>query len=221
MLSTMVLLANFTVYSLGENVALAAAAAMATTSPDAAGSSQPVKLTSLPADGEETHVKSVDAPFLGREGCYRGQKETPPQVDRNSSSRSAKGLSRSQSMKQGRDSEHMSLGNGNLDAAMPAADDLVLRAFMRDSLKQMESSSGWLAPVQIDREVSRKLVAPVQASISPDNYICYDRTDLEYQHALDLEPVNVLLLANYAQFLYLVRHDNNRYCRHGLKLSSL
>lgn len=221
MLSTMVLLANFTVYSLGENVALAAAAAMATTSPDAAGSSQPVKLTSLPADGEETHVKSVDAPFLGREGCYRGQKETQPQVDRNSSSRPAKGLSRSQSMKQGRDSEHMSMENGNLDAAMPAADDLVLRAFMRESLKQMESSSGWLAPVQIDREVSRKLVAPVQASISPDNYICYDRTDLEYQHALDLEPVNVLLLANYAQFLYLVRHDNNRYCRHGLKFSSL
>lgn len=64
--------------------------------------------------------------------------------------------------------------------------------------------------VQLDQETLRILVAPVSTKLELDNYLCFDRTDLEYQHAIRAEPFNPMLLANYAQFLYAVRHDNAR-----------
>ncbi|MCO5592942.1 hypothetical protein L7F22_046946 [Adiantum nelumboides] len=55
------------------------------------------------------------------------------------------------------------------------------------------------------------LVAPVRApSLEADDYVCYDRTDLNYQQELSRDPSNPLLLANYAQFLHVVRHDHTR-----------
>ncbi|KAH7282536.1 hypothetical protein KP509_35G035100 [Ceratopteris richardii] len=43
-----------------------------------------------------------------------------------------------------------------------------------------------------------------------DGYPCFDRTDLRYQEEIRMDPRNTLLLANYAQFLHLVRHHNSR-----------
>ncbi|KAH7282533.1 hypothetical protein KP509_35G034900 [Ceratopteris richardii] len=43
-----------------------------------------------------------------------------------------------------------------------------------------------------------------------DSYPCFDRTDLTYQEEIRMDPGNPLLLANYAQFLHLVRHHNAR-----------
>ncbi|KAH7426207.1 hypothetical protein KP509_11G090000 [Ceratopteris richardii] len=55
------------------------------------------------------------------------------------------------------------------------------------------------------------LVAPVSApALENDNYVCYDRTDLKYQDQLSKDPENPLLLANYAHFLHVVRHDYKR-----------
>ncbi|KAJ7534804.1 hypothetical protein O6H91_12G004100 [Diphasiastrum complanatum] len=61
-----------------------------------------------------------------------------------------------------------------------------------------------------DMSLKGIFVAPVTANLESDRYECYDRTDLTYQHALSLDCENPLLLANYAQFLYVVRHDHDR-----------
>lgn len=61
-----------------------------------------------------------------------------------------------------------------------------------------------------DNETMHKLVSPVTAKIEADDYAEYFRTELLYQTSLAQDPNNALLLANYAQFLYLVAHDYDR-----------
>jgi hypothetical protein len=65
--------------------------------------------------------------------------------------------------------------------------------------------------VGLDHEAMKKFVSPVTAKIESDDYAEYLRTELVYQTALSQEPNNVLLLANYAQFLYIVTHEFDRY----------
>ncbi|KAH9603844.1 hypothetical protein KSS87_005964 [Heliosperma pusillum] len=62
----------------------------------------------------------------------------------------------------------------------------------------------------LEHEVTKLFVSPVTAKIETDDYQEYFRTELLYQSELAQEPNNVLLLANYAQFLYLVVHDYDR-----------
>ncbi|KAK8683426.1 hypothetical protein V6N13_039487 [Hibiscus sabdariffa] len=78
----------------------------------------------------------------------------------------------------------------------------------------VEEASKMLASVRdeaLDHETVGRFVSPVTAKIEPDvDYEDYLRTELLYQTGLSQEPNNVLLLANYAQFLYLVAHDYDR-----------
>uniref|UniRef100_A0A5B7BKC8 Uncharacterized protein n=1 Tax=Davidia involucrata TaxID=16924 RepID=A0A5B7BKC8_DAVIN len=63
----------------------------------------------------------------------------------------------------------------------------------------------------LDHETMQSFVSPVTAKIeADDDYADYLRTELLYQTGLAQEPNNPLLLANYAQFLYLVAHDYDR-----------
>ncbi|XP_027335433.1 uncharacterized protein LOC113849613 [Abrus precatorius] len=62
----------------------------------------------------------------------------------------------------------------------------------------------------LDRDVMKGFVSPVMARIESDDYAEYLRTELVYQTGLSQDPRNTLLLANYAQFLYLVAHDYDR-----------
>lgn len=63
----------------------------------------------------------------------------------------------------------------------------------------------------LDHETLQRFVSPVTVKIDGDDeYEDYFRTELLYQTGLGLEPNNVLLLTNYAQFLYIVAHDYDR-----------
>lgn len=62
----------------------------------------------------------------------------------------------------------------------------------------------------LDHDVMQHFVTPVTVDIEPDVYEDFSRTDLLYQMNLALEPNNLLLLCNYAQFLQLVTHDYDR-----------
>ena len=100
-------------------------------------------------------------------------------------------------------------------------EEKVMHALMVEAMAEMERNSRWQPLPVVEKEAMKKLVAPVQVTASPDNYSCFDRTELEYQHALDIQPSNVMLLSNYAQFLYTVRHDNNRYFPISIHIGSL
>ncbi|KAF5200403.1 Tetratricopeptide repeat (TPR)-like superfamily protein [Thalictrum thalictroides] len=62
----------------------------------------------------------------------------------------------------------------------------------------------------LDHETMQKFVSPIIAEIEHEDYSAYSRTELKYQEAVSQEPNNPLLLTNYAQFLYLVVHDHDR-----------
>jgi len=62
----------------------------------------------------------------------------------------------------------------------------------------------------LDHETIQRFVSPINAKIEADDYAEYFRTDLQYQMGLSQDPNNPLLLANYAQFLNMVFHDNDR-----------
>ncbi|KAF6153540.1 hypothetical protein GIB67_027407 [Kingdonia uniflora] len=62
----------------------------------------------------------------------------------------------------------------------------------------------------LDHETMQQFVSPVTVEVEPEHYETYFRTELLYQQALIQDPKNALLLSNYAQFLYLVAHDHNR-----------
>ncbi|KAA8549377.1 hypothetical protein F0562_001061 [Nyssa sinensis] len=62
----------------------------------------------------------------------------------------------------------------------------------------------------LDHETMQSFVSPVTVKIEADDYAYYFRTELLYQTFLTQEPNNPLLLANYAQFLYLVAQDYDR-----------
>lgn len=71
---------------------------------------------------------------------------------------------------------------------------------------KMQSRDGAL-----DQETMKRFVSPVEAKIEEDYHHEYFRMELLYQIELTQEPNNPLLLANYAQFLYLVVKDLDRY----------
>ncbi|KAJ0792201.1 hypothetical protein HanOQP8_Chr01g0014761 [Helianthus annuus] len=64
----------------------------------------------------------------------------------------------------------------------------------------------------LDSETMRRFVSPVNVKMEEEvDTGVYLKTELVYQMGLLEEPDNPLLLANYAQFLYLFYHDHTRY----------
>lgn len=185
MLSIMVLLAEFTVHSLGEDMALASALAMANSK---ANSNRPA----CPA----------------KEGVSAGLMK-----ELNRRHKAALAAKHEDVSETNRESLLDELANGAapLSRKTSPEEEKIMHALMVEAMEEMETNSGWEPLPVVDKEAVKKLVAPVQVTVSPDNYFCFDRTELEYQHAIGTQPTNVMLLSNYAQFLYVVRHDNNRY----------
>lgn len=75
----------------------------------------------------------------------------------------------------------------------------------------------------LDHEITKRFVSPVSAKIENDDSADYIGTELFYQMGLAQDPMNPLLLANYAQFLYLVARDYDRaeeYFKRAVKVDS-
>ena len=61
-----------------------------------------------------------------------------------------------------------------------------------------------------DPDVLWSLVAPVEAVLETEDHAEHIRTQQSYELAVADEPNNSLILANFAQFLYLVQNDHDR-----------
>ncbi|XP_075515627.1 uncharacterized protein LOC142550281 [Primulina tabacum] len=62
----------------------------------------------------------------------------------------------------------------------------------------------------LDHETMQRFVSPVDARIEGEDHPEFFRTELQYQTGLAQDPSNPLLLANYAQFLYIVAQEFDR-----------
>lgn len=248
MVSVMILLANFTAFSMGENMNIAIASAVFETpapisqflrtyhtqEEDAAGGMHYTTEVSSVLPLLENHSTDVGGtgPVISLGGGSGGHKSRQAPVagdDEDGDSWRLQGGGSSSSSRQssmyskkdmyGARPSGLNPRNPQQKATPPQqqepprpSDREVFKALLEQTVKELELKSGEpLQHVQLDQETIRTLVAPIVANVEPDNYPCFDRTDLEYQHAISKDPSSSLLLANYAQFLYVVRHDNNRY----------
>jgi tetratricopeptide (TPR) repeat protein len=74
--------------------------------------------------------------------------------------------------------------------------------------RQMQASFG--DESLVDPDILKWMVNPMTVQLERDDYIDYTRTDLDYQLAVQMDPQNSLLLANFAHFLQVVLRDHKR-----------
>ncbi|XP_030447580.1 uncharacterized protein LOC115670441 [Syzygium oleosum] len=216
MVYVMILLANFTVYSMGSNAAIAvappvgtyAAATEMASAVEVQDNSQQkfdsstVKTFSIPSSsGKTTSVGGNNggggkvrpiASGMDGEGQFHRSDNYPPILPDGASQLSSFGAT----------TEAESVSGQSI-----REEEMLLWNSMVEEASQMQAPSRDEA---LDHEVTQKFVSPVTAKAEPDDYPEYFRTELTYQTSLYQDPTNAVLLVNYAQFLYLVARDYDR-----------
>lgn len=215
MVALMILLANFTVYAMGKNVALAAISFAGNPTSAIFSAGEEIKVIQADrswiklCDQSVGNVVAPSASSLGdglgggghRNDSIAGDSYGDPPCESTSS------LSNPDLPKNGTAQTVETERNGN-----PSDQNTNYTQQWQRFLKEFESDSKGenLSETYLDHESLKSVVAGTSTHLEPDNYNCYDRTELLYQEAISADPDNVLLLSNYAQFLHLVRHDNHR-----------
>uniref|UniRef100_A0A2P2KT61 Uncharacterized protein n=1 Tax=Rhizophora mucronata TaxID=61149 RepID=A0A2P2KT61_RHIMU len=213
MVYVMILLANFTVYSMGRNAAIAA------TPPP--GSYENVSVVEVQDQTDQKFDSSTVKTFSlssssGKStsigGSHGGGGKTRPVA---SGTDGDGWLNRSEQFRTivpDGTSNLSSLGTTGETESIPQRmteeEELNRWNLFVKKASEMQAS---LRGVLLDHETIQRFVAPITAKIEQDEYANYFRTELLYQMGLSQEPNNPLLLSNYAQFLYLVAHDFDRY----------
>lgn len=203
MVYVMLLLANFTVYSIGHNSAIA----MVSPNPPLAVEQQYEQ--SRQQQNSRFDASSLKMSLVGRTASVggsggRGGKVKPVagasgdgRSDGSYSSNSqtiipADGISK--------------IGSEGSETAMEEEATVWNRIVEEASRMQASSRDETL----MDSDTLQQLVSRVSVELEPENYDEYLRTELMYHQALSQDPDNVLLLSNFAQFLFLVLHDHDR-----------
>ncbi|KAL5814735.1 hypothetical protein ACOSQ4_025376 [Xanthoceras sorbifolium] len=222
MVYVMILLANFTVHSMSCNTAIAAAPLPGYHSTGTAETTSVVEfqghnhknfdsssiktfsvMSSSSSSGKTTSVggnnggggkiRSVSSGTDGDGGFDRVDQFRTYIPDGASSQLSSLGTSRE--------------AESSVSGQVEREEELSLWNSILDEASNMQAS---LKDGTLDHETMKKFVSPVSAKIESEDYTDYFRTELVYRTAVAQEPDNSLLLANYAQFLYLVAHDYDR-----------
>ncbi|KAJ1263162.1 hypothetical protein BS78_09G162600 [Paspalum vaginatum] len=206
MLSLMLLLANFTVHSMGHSVA--AAAATVTPPPPAvavldAQRAEPSRPRFDAASSVKTFSVGRTASVGGSSG---GGGKTPPVAGATGDGRSDESVYRLSRVAPQQPSTLPGAGAGEADAA--DADEQAIWEMMVAEASGMQASAR--AEELSDPDVLASLVAPVEAELEAEDHAEHARTQQRYEQAVADEPNNSLILANFAQFLYLVQNDHHR-----------
>ncbi|KAG5515132.1 hypothetical protein RHGRI_036241 [Rhododendron griersonianum] len=211
MISVMILLANYTVYSMSNATAIAAPPP-----------SPAALMESVSAYEDQTHNnhKKFDSSAIktfsvnGKTASIGGNNGGGGSFPRIASGTDG----------DGRFDETTSLDYGAASATGNPASTGDEESVSVSASAREEESRAWNAIVEeagmmqgevrdesLDQETVQRFVSPVTAKIEGDvDYPDYFRTELVYQTGLAEDPDNCVLLANYAQFLYLVAHEYDR-----------
>ncbi|EOA23753.1 hypothetical protein CARUB_v10016965mg [Capsella rubella] len=193
MVHVMILLANYTVHSVASNLPISA-------SPPYSAETKEVPVVDKGPD--QTHQR-IDFSSLEQSSVSSGvgRMDLGPVV----SGRDGKGIDGSKWL--GSISfdkvSHLPIHRDLISGEGLTEEELSLWNSMVEEVDQLQDS-----PVDLDMRL--RLVSPIAARIEVDDYANYTRTELLYKIGLAQEPNNHLLLANYAQFLYLVTQDYDR-----------
>ncbi|KAJ9146783.1 hypothetical protein P3X46_029010 [Hevea brasiliensis] len=209
MVYVMILLANFTVYSMGSNVAIAAApppVSYAATTESVSVveiqdqnrqkfDSSSLKTFSISSSGGKSTLIGGNNGDGGKVRPVASGTDGDGLFDRSDQFRTfvPDGASQLTSLRTTEEAESVS-GQGTRE------EECTWNSIVDEASKMQV----------LDHETTQRFVSPIKANVEPDDYSDYFRTELLYQTRLSQDPNNPLLLANYAQFLYVVAHDYNR-----------
>jgi hypothetical protein len=208
MVSVMLLLANFTVYSMGDNIAMAAnlpppqptVAAVAMLDAQHAEQSRP---------DQRFDSVSFNTFSIGRtasvDGNSGGGGKARPVAGATGDDRSDGSPYRQSGAVLPQDETQATPVGA---AAEDTEDELVIWKRIADEATRMQASVR--VEALMDPDILGQLVAPVEAKLDTEDVADYARTEQRYAMAVSEEPSNALLLANFAQFLYLVQRDHDR-----------
>jgi hypothetical protein len=202
MVSLMLLLANFTVQSMGHSVAAAAATIPPTPPAVALVNAQRAEPSRPRFDAASVKTFSVDR-MASVGGDSGGGGKTPPVAGATGDGRSDESLYRLSRVSPQQPSAPpvAEVAQDAADADEQAIWEMMLAEALKASPRTEELS---------DPDVLRSLVAPVEAELETEDHAEHTLTQQRYEQAVAAEPNNPLILANFAQFLYLVQNDHDR-----------
>ncbi|URE37051.1 hypothetical protein MUK42_17043 [Musa troglodytarum] len=216
MVSVMLLLANFTVYSMGH----LEAATMAAPNPP----TQSMVETIVVEDHRQTHhnffIKNLSSTgrtaSIGGGGGGKARPVAGATGDGRSDDRSFSyrtilpdGVSTAPGAMNTEEGQGGS-GEGESVAVAGAEEQQEEEARLWKAMLEEASKTQARDEALMDPETLRRFVSPVTVVLEPDDLADYLRTEIMYHQALSQDPESTLLLANFAQFLYLVLHDDDR-----------
>jgi hypothetical protein len=178
MIYVMILLANFTVTSMADNIVIATTAA----------ATPEISCAAI------TETKNRNRPQF--------------KYDYRSFSDSSSGIGNSGGGKVSHVGDEISEAYLFGNKEMSEEEEMNLWKSMVEEASKMQAE---MRGVALDHETMQRFVSPVTVKPESDDYEDFFKTDLSYQMGLYQDPNNPLLLANYAQFLHLVAHDNDRF----------
>lgn len=216
MVYVMILLANFTVYSIGSNAAIAAShPPTATVSELTTVAEAEDKNSKFDSSSIKTFsVSSSNGKTVSIGGNNGGGGKVRPVASGTDGDGWFEGSDQFRTMiPEGAPQLSSSLGSTTADAELSVSGQEIREDELRVWNAMVEESERMRATTRdeaLDEETMERLVSPVEARIEADEYEDYFKTELVYQTGLSQDPHNPLLLANYAQFLYLVARDYDR-----------
>ncbi|KAJ1686437.1 hypothetical protein LUZ63_017827 [Rhynchospora breviuscula] len=198
MVSVMLLLANFTVYSMTNSVALAAPLS-------------PPQANVVVAVVESNYEQKTNQPRFDRAAVKTSPGRTASVGGSGGGGkvRPVAGSTddgRSEGPTSSRQINHA--GTSSTVEVVREEDEEAAWNRIVEEAKEMQASTK--EESLMDPNVLKWLGKVVTVELEQDAYSEYAKTDLHYQLAVQQEPENTLLLCNFAQFLQLVLHDNER-----------
>ncbi|VVA32126.1 PREDICTED: Tetratricopeptide [Prunus dulcis] len=219
MVYVMILLANFTVYSLGHNAAIAAAPppGIYSSATETSISVEEVqnhndKLDNTQFDSSTSKSFSVNGNVNGKTtsigGNNGGGGKARPVGSGTEGDGRFDGTDQYRTIVPDGASQLSSLGTTTEAESVSGQESREELAMWNSIVEEAHEMRG--NHEALNHETMQRFVSPVVANMEGDDYEEYFRTELLYQTGLSIEPSNALLLANYAQFLYQVAHDYDR-----------
>ncbi|KAI3912470.1 hypothetical protein MKW92_006845 [Papaver armeniacum] len=204
MVSVMILLANFTVYSISNNSAIASPIippVVATESIQVTESHQTIQRKPM---FDSSSIKTFSISPIG--GNNNGNGNGKSKLNASGAEGGDGNLSSTSNMRRSIlpdeiSQEVSSIGNTK---------EIVMREEEVKLWNSMVAEASKTRDESLDEETMKRFVSPVKVEVAQEDFTEYFKTELLYQLALSKEPQNPLLLSNYAQFLYLVVHDHDR-----------
>ncbi|KAM0941436.1 putative tetratricopeptide-like helical domain superfamily [Dioscorea sansibarensis] len=224
MLSLMILLANYSVYSMGHNSAIAATPPQSCTSSTLSAShhhlqQQPQQQKQRPGFDPSSTIKTTTfsaGKTASVGGGGGGGGKVRPVAGATDDGRPDGSSSSS------------SIYNPRISTAASTPEQLVVEEVEDEQVvwnRVVEEASRMQASLRdealMDSDLLQSLVSPVTVELEPDDHSSHFQAELMYQQALSHDPENTLLLCNFAQFLCLVLQDHDRaeyYFRRAVKV---